>query len=226
MAMTAEDFNQLELTSGRLTIAEITALVRFYQERSGIVLDVDGKAGKRTQEAIGLLLPEAALAPPPDWRLEMPMPTLGDGREPYITSAFKPPDRPNHVGIDLFYAWRKGDRPGFVGDKGAAGKNADGTPRHVVPYGVHAIAAASGVVQIAGNSKTGFRLWIDHGNGWRTGYFHLLDLRVAIGQLVTVGAPLGQVGDNPDDHDGRHLHFELSPSDRYAPIDPAPYLVS
>jgi hypothetical protein len=37
--------------------------------------------------------------------------------------------------------------------------------------------------------------------------------------------PLGLVGDNPADHDARHLHFELSPTATYSPIDPTPFLV-
>lgn len=221
--MTSEDYNQLELVSGRLTIAEITALVRFFQEHNG--LDPDGKAGPRTQAEIDKLL--APVAPLPDHAnkfLFSPMMRLVDGRTAVITSSFKPPDRPKHVGIDLFYPWKVGDKPDFVGDKGGAGKQPNGRPKWVVPYGVYAYAAAAGRIQIAGASPTGFRCWIDHGNGLRSGYFHLLSLTVATGQTVAAGQPLGLVGDNPADHDGRHLHFELSPVDRYAPIDPEPYL--
>ncbi len=95
----------------------------------------------------------------------------------------------------------------------------------MVPIGTLAIAAGPGCVTLAGDSPTGHRVWIDHGNGWRTGYFHLLDCRVGVGQVVGVGAALGLVGDNPSDHDGRHLHFELSSVDRYDPTDPALFLV-
>jgi murein DD-endopeptidase MepM/ murein hydrolase activator NlpD len=219
--MSADEYNKAEIISGRLTYSEITALVKFFQEAKG--LDADGKAGPVTQLEIDKLLGPATN--PPTLALALPLPTLlASGRRPIITSEFRPPDRPKHNGVDLFYHWQPGDRPDFIGDKGAAGKNADGSPKFVVPYGVFAIAAQDGIVQVAGNSTTGYRLWIDHGNGLRTGYFHLLDLHVSVGERVSVGQELGLVGDNPADNDGRHLHFELSPVDRYAPMDPAPYL--
>lgn len=220
---TAADYNHAEVISGRLTMDEIAELVRFFQAANGLA--VDGKAGPLTQAAIDKLLP--APAPSPDHAVKFlanPLPIL-EGRKPaQITSGFGPRGGKQHNGVDLFYEWKENDRPDFVGDKGGATKRADGKPKWVVPYGISAIAAAPGRVQIAGNSKTGYRLWIDHGNGLRTGYFHLLDLKVAVGQDVVLGQALGLVGDNPADHDGRHLHFELSPVDRYAPIDPAPYL--
>lgn len=214
-------YNQAELIAGRLTIRHITELVMGWQMNSLDNLVPDGMFGPATRGSV-----EAALGPPRTTImrfLELPLPVLPGNRKPYVTSAFRPKDRPNHVGQDWFYAWQRGDLPDFVGDRGGAGKTLDGTPKHVVPYGVHAIAAANGVIQIAGNSKTGYRCWVDHGNGWRTGYFHLLDLTVSVGQSVVSGQPLGLVGDNPADHDGRHLHFELSPVDRYAPTDPALY---
>lgn len=224
--MNADDYNWNELTAGRITKEMITELVSFYQFQHD--LPADGMLGPKTRAHMA-----AALGPAPapislpflDW----PMPVLHRGmgligRKPVITSAFRTKDRPNHNGIDLFYAYEKGDSPDFVGDKGGAGKQPDGTPRWVVPYGVHALAAADGVIQIAGNSKTGYRCWVDHSNGWRTGYFHLLDLKVSVGQKVVSGQPLGLIGDNPADHDGRHLHFELSPTDRYAPVNPEAWM--
>jgi murein DD-endopeptidase MepM/ murein hydrolase activator NlpD len=224
----ADDYNHAEIISGRLTMAEITALVKFFQmsRPSSEGLVADGMAGARTQAAINeLLMP--ATAPATDAILKFlaaPMPTLGDGRKPVITSSFKHPKRLKHVGLDFFYLFKDGDKPDFVGDGGGAGDGKGSSPKWVVPFGVSALAAAAGKVQVAGKSATGFRLWIDHGNGLRSGYFHLSTLVVAIGQVVTVGQPLGLVGDNPADHDGRHLHFELSPVDRYAPMDPVPYL--
>lgn len=210
--MTPDEFNAAQLASGALTVAHVTEMVRAWQTAHGLV--VDGKAGPIT---IASIVPEPFV-------LHSPLPVLADGRKPAVTSEFRPADRPNHNGVDLFYRWVAGDQPSFVGDHGCAGKNADGTPRWVVPTGTLAIAAAPGVVRDAGNSLTGFRCWIDHQNGLRSGYFHLLDLRVINGQSVTTGTALGLVGDNPVDHDGRHLHFELSPVDRYDPMDPAPFI--
>ena len=219
----ADDYNKAEIVAGRLTTAHVTALVTEFQKTHG--LTVDGMAGKNTRAELDKLLAPAQPQPTTTvFTLNWPLPVLADGRKAVITSSFRPPDRPNHVGVDLFYPWRRGDKPDFVGDKGGAGKNPNGTPKWVVPYGILAVAAADGIVQIAGNSPSGFRAWIDHGNGLRTGYFHLLDLRVSIGQVVIAGTPIGRVGDNPADNDGRHLHFELSPTDRYAPMDPEPYL--
>lgn len=215
--MSAADFNAAQFAAGELTWARITELVRAWQASHGLA--VDGMAGPTTIASI-----EAAERPKPF--LACPLPALSDGRQATITSEFRPADRPNHDGIDWFYQWKTGDMPDFVGDRGAAGKNSDGSPRWVVPYGVCAIAAAAGKVTLAGNSPTGYRVWIEHGNGLRTGYFHLLDVRVTVGQAVAAGAQLGLVGDNPADHDGRHLHFELSPVDRYAPMDPVPYMAT
>lgn len=216
----ADDYNKAELAAGRLTIAHVTELVRKFQAGAGLA--ADGMCGPNTRRAL-----EAEMMPAPatvKLVLSLPLPTLADGRKPQITSEFRPKDRPNHDGVDFFYRWASGDEPSFVGDKGCAGKNADGTPKWCVPYGTFAVAAAHGIVQLAGNSTTGYRCWVEHpGTGLRTGYFHLLDLKVSAGSNVRAGDPIGRVGDNPRDHDGRHLHFEVSPVDRYAPIDPAPF---
>lgn len=195
-----------------LNTEHVTTLVRHWQATHGLA--VDGIAGPLTIASI-----EAGRR-----FLRSPLPVLADGRRAQVTSEFRPADRPNHNGVDLFYRWAAGDQPDFVGDRGAVG-TIDGHPKWVVPTGTRALAAAAGKVQLAGNSGTGYRVWIDHGNGLRTGYFHLLDVMVSVGVVVATGAPLGLVGDNPADHDGRHLHFELSPVDRYEPIDPVPWMV-
>ena len=211
--MTPDEYNAAQLASGELSLAHVTALVKAWQAAHGLVSD--GKAGPLTI---------ASLTPAP-FVLHCPLPVLADGRRAVITSEFRPSDRPNHNGVDLFYRWSVGDKPDFVGDRGAAGTNTDGSPKWVIPYGTQALAAAPGVVLSAGSSPPGYRCWVNHGNGLRSGYFHLLALKVATGQRVAAGAALGLVGDNPSDHDGRHLHFELSPVDTYAPLDPAPYMV-
>lgn len=210
--MTPADYNAAQLASGALTATHVTALVRAWQQAHALI--ADGMAGPQT---IASLRPARFLA--------CPLPRLPDGRTAVVTSEFRPADRPDHAGVDWFFSWRPGDKPDFVGDGGCAGKTADGHPKWVVPSGVCAIAAAPGKVTLAGDSPTGHRVWIDHGNGLRTGYFHLLDLRVTVGLMVNAGTALGLVGDNPADNDARHLHFELSPVDRYEPMDPVPYLV-
>ena len=211
MTLTAANYNTAQIAAGSLRPDHIVELVRHWQSTHG--LPVDGMAGPRTLATIRSL------------SLACPLPVLPGGRRATITSEFRPADRPNHNGVDFFYPWQPGDQPAFVGDKGCAGKTASGAPKWGVPYGTHALAAASGVVTLAGHSPTGYRVWIDHGGGLRTGYFHLLDCLVLIGQSVAVGANLGLVGDNPADHDGRHLHFELSSTEKYDPMDPAPFMV-
>lgn len=219
----ADDYNHAEIISGRLTMAEITELVKFFQAAKG--LTVDGKAGPTTQNEIDKLLPAAPVTSALKF-LANPLPQLGDGRRAQITSEFHTdnPSRPDHDGCDLFYPFRPGDMPNTTGNGLAAGHGPNGRPKWVVPYGIEALAAADGIVQIAGNTPTGHRVWIDHGNGLRSGYFHLASISVVVGQRVTRGTPLGLVGDNPKDGDARHLHFEVSLVDRYAPMDPAPYL--
>lgn len=149
-----------------------------------------------------------------------PLPQLRDGRKPVITSAFKTrnPSRPRHNGVDLFYRRTEDDDPA-IGD-GA------GLEKWVVPPGTVALATEPGVVQRAGNTNTGYRVWVDHGRerGLRTGYYHLANVFVDEGDIVQAGTPLGLVGDNPSDHDARHLHFEVSPRDAYEPLDPESYL--
>jgi murein DD-endopeptidase MepM/ murein hydrolase activator NlpD len=218
----AESFNKAEFEAGRLTMPHITKLALEFQKAHGLAFD--GKAGKNTRAELDKLTPSPVVTPTKTFSLNWPMPTLADGRKPEITSGFGPRGGKQHDGVDLFYKWVKGDEPDKRGDKLAAGELPNGDPKWVVPYETPAVAAADGVVQIAGNISTGYRCWIDHGNGMRTGYFHLLNLDVAKGDSVVTGTPLGLVGDNPADKDARHLHFEVSPVNKYAPVDPAPYL--
>lgn len=212
-----DDYNAKQISTGNFTIEHITHLVRFWQQAHP-PLAIDGAAGPETIASVASAVRTLPF-------LEPPLPALADGRRAVVTSSFRPADRPNHDGVDWFYPWVAGDHPDFVGDHGAAGRAPNGLPKWVVPTGTLAVAAAPGVVQMASDSPTGHRVWIDHGNGWRTGYFHLLDLRVRAGDRVVSGVPVGLVGDNPADNDGRHLHFELSPVDRYAPVDPEPFLL-
>lgn len=217
----ADDYNQNQIDIGRLSIEAITKFVTEYQRSNGLV--ADGMAGPKTLAVLGFGAPASSDKPPEGFTLYYPMPKLSDGRVPEVTSQYRTKDRPNHNGVDLFYHWREGDKPDKAGD-GLATGNVDGHPKWVVPYGVYATAAAEGRIVEGGKTATGYRCWVDHGNGWRTGYFHLLDLRYKIGAPVAAGTPLGQIGDNPADHDARHLHFELSPVGVYRPIDPQPYL--
>lgn len=197
-----------------LTPEMITELVEYWQRGHG--LTVDGFCGPNTQGTI-------AAASSSSQRF-YPLRCLPDGRRPIITSAFytENPSRSSHKGVDFFFRWLDSDPDVPVGDGGAIRRN--GKRKWWYPPGTCAVAAAFGVVMKAGRHSTGFRAWIDHGDGTRTGYFHLKDLRVTQGHTISAGADVGLVGDNPNGHDGKHLHFETSPVGSYAPTNPRKWL--
>ena len=89
-------------------------------------------------------------------------------------------------------------------------------------YGTTVRAVAVGVVTIAG-PETGYGtlVEIDHGNGYATRYAHLSTLSVAVGQQVSAGATIGQVGTSGRST-GPHLHYEVRIAGE--PVDPARYL--
>ncbi len=222
-----EDYINHQLASGLLTPRHIQALTLYFQGAHVTLGERDGLPGPDVRGKLEARYP--SLFPPkePGRFLGWPLPFIRGAngvRRPRVTSAFRPADRPDHDGLDWFYRWEDGDKPAFVGDGGCEGKNADGTPKWVVPYGTSAMAAAQGVIQVAGPSPTGYRVWVNHGNGLRTGYFHLSALAVKQGEHVLKGSALGLVGHNPSGGaDGNHLHMELSPVEKYAPMDPTKY---
>ena len=74
-----------------------------------------------------------------------------------------------------------------------------------------ALAAADGDVVFAGNADDNCAtraVIIDHGNGYRTLYWHLSRVDAAIGQHVTHGQPIGVVGSSGCAI-GPHLHFGI-----------------
>jgi hypothetical protein len=152
-----------------------------------------------------------------------PLRALPDGRRPAITSrhAIHNPERPNHRGVDLFYRYQPGDPPMRVGDGGRTG-------RWWIPDHTWAVAPADGLVELAGTSRTGHRVWVRHAGGLLTGGFHMTELAVKPGDAVRMGDPIGVVGDNPADHHARHLHWEVytGPIGRYpkGTVDPERWL--
>lgn len=164
-----------------------------------------------------------------------PLADLPDGRHPRITSTHwsENPDRDGvhgsrHDGLDLMYEWRDSDPDMAVGDGGAVSVN--GRRRFWVPPAGYfplarvVLAAEAGLVHQAESTKTGFRCWVHHDGGVRSGYFHLYELLVKDGDEVAAGTPLGIVGHNPSAYDAVHLHLELSPIERYVPMNPRPWL--
>lgn len=223
--MTPAEYVKAAYAGGQLTDADIVRLVRYFQTgHAGLA--VDGMPGPQTLQVLRPQ-PQPVTMSGPFKFLRNPLPLLAGAygtRRAQITSSFRPADRPDHNGCDFFYRWQPGDKPDFIGDGGCAG-GTPGAPKWVVPYGTDALAAEVGVIQLAGPSPTGYRVWVDHGNGWRTGYFHLEKLYVKSGDKVQALTALGLVGHNPIDNDGRHLHFEVSPVDKYDPRNPEGFLL-
>lgn len=71
--------------------------------------------------------------------------------------------------------------------------------------------ADGGTVVVAGwpdNSGFGNRVVVDHGNGYKTLYAHLSNVYVSVGQTVSRGQVIGQMG-STGRSTGTHLHFEI-----------------
>ena len=83
------------------------------------------------------------------------------------------------------------------------------------------VAAADGLVVFVGgdpSSGLGWYIEIEHANGWRTVYAHLIEFAVYQGQLVQRGEIIGYNG-TTGQSTGPHLHFEVRHNDWY--VDPA-----
>ncbi len=79
------------------------------------------------------------------------------------------------------------------------------------PSGPVDVASDGGRVVVAGwpdNWGFGNRVVIDHGNGYTTTYAHLSNIYVTVGQVVSRGQPIGQMG-STGRSTGTHTHFEI-----------------
>lgn len=91
-----------------------------------------------------------------------------------------------------------------------------------VAVGTTVVAAATGRVIVAGwVSGYGEYIAIDHGDGISTGYGHLSQIYVAVGQDVQRGQAIAASG-NTGRSTGPHLIFEVRRNG--TPVDPNPYL--
>lgn len=73
------------------------------------------------------------------------------------------------------------------------------------------VASDGGTVIVAGwpdNYGYGNRVVVDHGNGYQTLYAHLSNIYVSVGQQVSKGQTVGQMG-STGRSTGTHLHFEI-----------------
>jgi murein DD-endopeptidase MepM/ murein hydrolase activator NlpD len=77
------------------------------------------------------------------------------------------------------------------------------------PVGTPVLAARGGIVSYAGQmSGYGNIVLVEHGGGLTTAYAHQSRIHAAVGQLVTAGQQLGEVG-STGNSTGPHLHFEV-----------------
>ncbi|MBK8466744.1 MAG: M23 family metallopeptidase [Chloracidobacterium sp.] len=84
------------------------------------------------------------------------------------------------------------------------------------------VAPANGTVISAGyKGGYGNLVEIDHGNGLTTRYGHMSKIEAEVGQTITRGTTIGQVG-STGRSTGPHLHFEVRLNDK--PINPRLFL--
>jgi murein DD-endopeptidase len=84
-------------------------------------------------------------------------------------------------------------------------------------------AACAGTVKVNAKDARGNNVTIDHGNGWKTNYFHMRDgsISVTTGQQVNKGDKLGLVG-TTGSSTGQHLHWETIENGQ--PVNPRDFM--
>jgi murein DD-endopeptidase MepM/ murein hydrolase activator NlpD len=91
------------------------------------------------------------------------------------------------------------------------------------PLGTPVLAPAAGVVrQVGTQGSLGLVVEIDHGAGLLSLYAHLSRARVTVGQQVTRGETIANVG-STGLSTGPHLHYEVHVDGR--PIDPRTFVL-
>jgi murein DD-endopeptidase MepM/ murein hydrolase activator NlpD len=107
----------------------------------------------------------------------------------------------------------------ITGERGRMHRGID----YGAPTGTPVLATAPGSVVLAGwcSAGTGNCVVIDHGDGWRSQYFHLSRVSVETGDEVERGQRVGAVG-STGRSTGPHLHFQMG---RHGvALDPYPLL--
>ena len=78
------------------------------------------------------------------------------------------------------------------------------------PSNYSILASDNGVVTAAGwDGSYGYRVIINHNNGYQTLYAHLSNIYVSVGQVVPKGSVIGKMG-STGNSTGIHLHFEVT----------------
>lgn len=90
------------------------------------------------------------------------------------------------------------------------------------PIGHPVDVSADGIVTFAGwAGGFGNKIEVDHGNGYYTWYGHLSHIDVTVGEHVTRGFVIGEVGETGY-ATGPHLHYQIMLNG--VAVDPTPYL--
>lgn len=90
------------------------------------------------------------------------------------------------------------------------------------PTGTPVFALSSGIVKkVAYDDISGNNIIVEHGWGFSTGYLHLSETSVAVGQEIPAGTMIGRVG-STGRSTGPHLHFMVYRGGK--PVDPMPYV--
>lgn len=126
---------------------------------------------------------------------------------------------PFHVPINTVVTGGFGSR-GTINGGPPVGYHEGVDYRARTPTSVH--APAPGVVILAEPlTVRGTTIYLDHGAGVATGYFHLSELRVEVGDTVATGDVLGMTG-KTGLVTGPHLHWEMRVNGRWS--NPVPWL--
>lgn len=137
---------------------------------------------------------------------------VGTGKSTYSTVV--------HNASTKGYVWPlevKGTITSYWGD----GRNHKGLDI-AAPAGTEIHAVKAGTVVLAGWDKDyGYNVIIDHGNGVKTRYAHSRKLHVKVGDKVSQGQFIAEVG-TTGQSTGNHCHFEVVINGTR--VNPAPYL--
>ncbi|GAA4348024.1 M23 family metallopeptidase [Angustibacter luteus] len=111
----------------------------------------------------------------------------------------------------------------FTSDFGARWGKLHAGDDLAAPIGSRIGALSSGTVVFAGQqSGYGNKVEIRHWDGTVSWYGHMSQIEVKVGEKVTPGQKVGEVG-NTGHSTGPHLHLEIHP-DGAGPVDPQPWL--
>ena len=90
------------------------------------------------------------------------------------------------------------------------------------PKGTDIVATRSGkVIATSYDSSSGYYVTLDHGDGFTSKYLHLTHYTVKVGQSVTAGQKIGEMG-STGASTGSHLHFSILYKGTY--VNPALYI--